>query len=157
MKASTHRGQTISYTGTTKGELEKDPGEMIHCPDIYGKDEYKRPNLLLSACEERQKTPSLKRCYGGCAYDKDGFIPPEGKMPPDKLQAKAVIFLALAITEDRSNEEVAKIGNCSYNTGRVYKNEWKKMSAKKKMEAAEKSMTHFIEIMSSKMEKEERQ
>jgi len=158
MKASTHRGQSFSSAGVTNGELEKDPGEMIHCPDIdYGKDEYKRLNLLRSSCKERQSNPSMRMCFGGCAYDKEGFVPPTGKTEPNTLRAKAVIFLALAICEERSNEAIANIGNCSYNTGRTYKKEWKKMTIKQRIEVIEKSISHVVEVMSSKMEEEESQ
>lgn len=155
MKASTHRGQSLSAAGVTNGALEQEEEEMIHCPHIQlGKDEYRRLNMRKSACEYRQnKRPDMPSCYGGCYYERE-VVEPE-PVCPERLQSKAVAFLALAVSTQRSNEEIALFAKCGDNTSKAYKQEWNKLTREKRIAALEKGLRHCIDYMSSKMDDEE--
>ncbi len=145
MQAKNHRATVLAATGVTLGDADNQPKEMIHCPEAAGDDPHKRPNMLKSSCETRQRDHRLPTCFGGCnAGQKQKKV--ETERPP--IQVKATCFLALAVA-DRTIDELVELARCEYDTARVYRAEWRRMNTNKKVNAIRSAMKHFLTELTS--------
>ena len=66
---------------------------------------------------------------------------------PKDLEAKAIIFLALAVSEDRAVEDLAKIAGCAKNSVKSYRTEWRQKTPEEKWTALRKALSHCAIVL----------